>query len=214
MLKYCVTAVLVCRLARPQARWYQLRGLPLVGSECVCPQCTCSFVIARGSDMPSAMDLPVRITRSQELTTNANNDNGTPWVSYKMHPTILCTIKCLMIRPQRYIRYTQNTLLACLCRWAIKKKPALETRRKKNIKDSRTYAHGSSWRNTYLLFLPVGLCSHTLLSDRRHVRVAGCTAFTALCRAAFRLLSAVITVHGKTHAPVEIHHLFFLESSL
>ena len=27
------------RLARPQARWYQLRVLPLVGSEYVCPQC-------------------------------------------------------------------------------------------------------------------------------------------------------------------------------
>ena len=40
--------------SRPRARWYQLRGLPLVGSECVCPQCNSSFVITRGSDKPSA----------------------------------------------------------------------------------------------------------------------------------------------------------------
>ena len=68
----------VYRPARPRVRWYQLRGLPLVGSECVCLQCKSSFVIARGSDMPSAIDLPARITRSQELTRNANNDSGTP----------------------------------------------------------------------------------------------------------------------------------------
>ena len=35
--------------------WYQLRGLPLVGSDCVCPQCSSSLVITRGSAMPSAM---------------------------------------------------------------------------------------------------------------------------------------------------------------
>ena len=65
----------VYRLARPRARWYQLREFPLVGLECVCPQCNSSFVIARGSAMPSVMDLPVRISRSPELTRNANNDN-------------------------------------------------------------------------------------------------------------------------------------------
>ena len=34
-----------CTDSRPWARWYQLRGLPLVGSECVCPQSNSSFVI-------------------------------------------------------------------------------------------------------------------------------------------------------------------------
>ena len=59
-------------LVQPRAWWYQLRGLRLVSSECVYPQCYSSFVFARGSDTPSAMDLPVRITRSQEHTRNAN----------------------------------------------------------------------------------------------------------------------------------------------
>ena len=66
------------RLARPRARLYQLRGLPLVGSECGCPQCNSSFVITRGSAMPSTMDLPVRISRPQKLKRNANHDSGTP----------------------------------------------------------------------------------------------------------------------------------------
>ena len=38
-----------CTDSRPRARWYQLRGLPLVGSDCVCPQRNSSFVITRGS---------------------------------------------------------------------------------------------------------------------------------------------------------------------
>ena len=37
-----------CTDSRPRARWYQLRGLPLVGSECVFPQCNSSFVITPG----------------------------------------------------------------------------------------------------------------------------------------------------------------------
>ena len=41
--------VWVCTDSRPRARWYQLRGLPLVGSDCVCPQRNSSFVITRGS---------------------------------------------------------------------------------------------------------------------------------------------------------------------
>ena len=68
----------VYQLARPRARWYHLRGLPLVVSECVCPQYNNPFVITRRNAMPSAMGLPVRISRSQELTRNANNDSGTP----------------------------------------------------------------------------------------------------------------------------------------
>ena len=54
------------RLARPRARWYQLRGLPLVGSECVCLQRNSSFVITRGTAMPSAIDLPVHISIAQK----------------------------------------------------------------------------------------------------------------------------------------------------
>ena len=60
-------------------------NLPLVGSECVCLQCNSAFVITRGSDMPSAMDLPVRITKSRELTRNANNESGIPWQNVSNH---------------------------------------------------------------------------------------------------------------------------------
>ena len=67
------------RLARQRARWYQFRGPPVVGPECVCPQCIISsFVVTRGRDMTSAVDLPVCITISQKLTRNANNDSGPP----------------------------------------------------------------------------------------------------------------------------------------
>ena len=54
----------LCTVSRPRARWYQLRGLPLVGSECVCPQCNSSFVITRGSAKPSAFGLPVHLSRA------------------------------------------------------------------------------------------------------------------------------------------------------
>ena len=50
--------------SRPRARWYQLRGLPLVGSECVFPQCNSSFVITRGSAKPSAFGFPVHLPRA------------------------------------------------------------------------------------------------------------------------------------------------------
>ena len=83
------------RLAQPRARWYQLREHPLVGSECVCPKCN-SFVITRGSAMPSAMDLSVCISRSQELTRSANSKNGTP-----AKCTLTFYVKCPMMRPQR-----------------------------------------------------------------------------------------------------------------
>ena len=80
-----------------------MRGLPLVGLECVCPQCNNSpFVVTRGiRAMPSAMDLPVRITRSQELTRNGNNDILN---SRKKHlqPFYIRVVNCPMIRPQRY----------------------------------------------------------------------------------------------------------------
>ena len=55
-----------CTDSRPRARWYQLRGLPLVGSECVCPQCNSSFVITRGSAKPSAFGLPVHLSRAHK----------------------------------------------------------------------------------------------------------------------------------------------------
>ena len=63
-----------CTDSRPRAWWYQLRALPLVGSEYVCPQCDSSFVITQGSAKPSAFGLPV----SQELIRNANRKSGTP----------------------------------------------------------------------------------------------------------------------------------------
>ena len=46
-----------CTDSRPRARSYQLRELPLLGSECVCPRCDSSFVITRGSAKPSAFGL-------------------------------------------------------------------------------------------------------------------------------------------------------------
>ena len=52
-----------CTDSRPRARWYQLRGLPLVGSECVCPQCNSYVVFTRGSAKPSALGLPVHLSR-------------------------------------------------------------------------------------------------------------------------------------------------------
>ena len=43
-----------------------LRGPPLVGSECVFPQCNNSFVITRGSAKPSAFGLPVHFPRAHQ----------------------------------------------------------------------------------------------------------------------------------------------------
>ena len=71
----------------------QLRGLPLVGSECVCPQSNTSVVITRGSAKPSAFAFP---SISQELTRNANRKGGTP-VTVKSP-----TVKCPMVRSQGY----------------------------------------------------------------------------------------------------------------
>ena len=65
-------------LARPRARWYHLRGLSLVASKYVCPQCNSSFVITRGRDTASAMELPIRISRSQELTSNVKLNFSCP----------------------------------------------------------------------------------------------------------------------------------------
>ena len=87
------------RLAQARAQWYQLRRLPLVGSACVHPPCNSSFVVTRGSVMPSAMDLPVRISSAQELPRNANSDSATP---DEIHPTLICTVKCPIKQPQRY----------------------------------------------------------------------------------------------------------------
>ena len=55
-----------CTDSRPRARGYQLRGLPLVGSECVFPQCNSSFVITRGSAKPPAFGLPVHLSRAHQ----------------------------------------------------------------------------------------------------------------------------------------------------
>ena len=50
-----------CTDSRPRARRYQLQGLPLVGSECVCPECNSCFVITPGSAKPSSSGLPVHL---------------------------------------------------------------------------------------------------------------------------------------------------------
>ena len=54
-----------CTDSRPRARWYQLRGLSLVLSEYVCPQCNGPFVITRGSAKPSAFGVPVHLPRAR-----------------------------------------------------------------------------------------------------------------------------------------------------
>ena len=76
------------RLARPRARWYQLRGLPLVGSECVCPQCNSPFVITRGSDIPWTFPFVTQDLKSSQETSRVTNE-----LPDKMYPTILCTVK-------------------------------------------------------------------------------------------------------------------------
>ena len=85
------------RLARPRAWWYQLRGLPLVNSECVCPQCNSSFVVTRGSAMPSAMNLYHPSLKSLQATPTSALE-----LPYKLYPTVVCAVICPMIRPQRY----------------------------------------------------------------------------------------------------------------
>ena len=60
----CSTIAAPCTKQRQRARRYLLWGLPLVGSECVCPQCTFSFVIVRESAKPSAIGLPVHLSRA------------------------------------------------------------------------------------------------------------------------------------------------------
>ena len=54
-----------CINSRPRTRWCQLRGLPLVGSECVCPRCNSYFVNTRGSGKPSAFRLPIYLSSAQ-----------------------------------------------------------------------------------------------------------------------------------------------------
>ena len=90
----------VYRLALPRDRWYQLRGLPLVGSECVCSQCkisNSSFVITRGSAMPFGHE-PSRPSLTSSQETRAANVE----LPGKLYPTVLYTVKGPMIRPQRY----------------------------------------------------------------------------------------------------------------
>ena len=50
--------------SRPLARWYQLRGILLVGSECFFPQCNSSFVITQGSAKPLAFGIPFHLSRA------------------------------------------------------------------------------------------------------------------------------------------------------
>ena len=84
-----------CTDSRPRARWYQLRGLPLVGSECVRPQWNSS--LSHGGLSHSRLWTFPFV--SQELTTNAINWSGTSWQKVS---SFICTVKCPMIRPQRY----------------------------------------------------------------------------------------------------------------
>ena len=79
--------------SRPRARWYQLRGLPLVGSECVCPQCN-NLSLSHG-EVPSHRRSAFP-SISQELTRNANRKSGTPVTVNSP------TVECPMVRPQRY----------------------------------------------------------------------------------------------------------------
>ena len=81
-----------CTDSRPWARWYRLRGLPLAGSECVCPQCNSYFVITREVPNNRRSAFP---SISQELTRNANRESGTPVTGNSP------TVKCPMVRSQR-----------------------------------------------------------------------------------------------------------------
>ena len=66
-----------CSDSRPRARWYQLRGLSLVGSECVCPQCNTSLVVTRGSAKPSAsISQEAPLKSSQETQTKQKKWNS------------------------------------------------------------------------------------------------------------------------------------------
>ena len=91
---------LYCTDSRPRARWYRLQGLPLVRSECGYPQCNSSFVITRGSAMPSSMDLPVRFSKAHKKRQQRQ------WNSllHCVHAFYARQVKCLMIRPQRYMQ--------------------------------------------------------------------------------------------------------------
>ena len=99
--------------------WYQPRGFPLVGSECVFPPCDSSFVITGESAMLFAMDrfpfVYQDLQSSQEAPTTAE---GHP---QNMYQTILFTVKCPMVSPQRYncgraSRYTVHQYLRFPCR--------------------------------------------------------------------------------------------------
>ena len=58
-----------CTDSRPRSRWYQVRGLPRVGSECFFPQCSSSFAITRGSAKRSAFGLSVHLSRAHDKST-------------------------------------------------------------------------------------------------------------------------------------------------
>ena len=86
------------RLARPRAQWYQLRGLLLVGSECV----------VHNTIVPSSSHGEVTCHRPwtfpfvyQDLKSSQETPILTIELPDKMYPTIQCKVKCPMIR-QRY----------------------------------------------------------------------------------------------------------------
>ena len=95
--------------SRPRARCYQLRGLPPVGSECVCPQFNSAFFTTRGSAMPSAMYLPVHIPYKVSQESLEAQSGKVELPSNLDHPTILYAMKCPMIRLQRAVQKGQTT---------------------------------------------------------------------------------------------------------
>ena len=95
----------MCTDSRPRPRWYPLQGLPLVGSECVFPQCNSSS-LSHG-EVPSHLRSAFP-SISQELTRNANRKSGTPVTVNSP------TVKCPMVRPQRYTTKALHNRTQCV----------------------------------------------------------------------------------------------------
>ena len=81
----------ICTDSRPRARWYQLRGLPLVGSEYLN-----AIVLSLSHGEVPTHQRSAFPSISQELTRNANRKGGTPVTVNSP------TVKCPTVRPQRY----------------------------------------------------------------------------------------------------------------
>ena len=97
-----------CTNSRPRARWYQLRGLPLVGSECVFPQCHSSFVITRGSAKPSTFGLPVHLSRVHQKCKQKKWNSCHSKISNRQMPN--GTTKAVQHPPKVQSRATNHKL--------------------------------------------------------------------------------------------------------